>query len=161
MQATAVDASSQLCQAGSGLCWFFPKSLLPLAAQPVPPTLPVHKSRSLPGTAIHLLKDMKDASLTPVFLFSPPHPSFQPSKLNSQVIKKKADMGDTGGFILVLFAKLSLISEEFTQELVSQSLFYSFSGDLLCAGGAALTSSSRTFNFHFAPSSVPQRSATH
>lgn len=78
---------------------FFPKSLLLLAAQPVPPTLlPVHKCRSLPGTAIHLLKDMKDASLSPVFLLLPPHPSFQPSKLNSQVIKKKADMGGTGFF---------------------------------------------------------------
>lgn len=69
-------------------------------------------------------------------------------------------MGDTGVF-LVLFSKLSLISEEFTQELVSQFLFHSFSGDLLCAGDAALTSSSKTLNFHFAPSSVPQCFATH
>lgn len=45
---------------------------------------------------------------------------------------------------MVLFSKLS---EEFTQELVSQSLFYSFSGDLLCAGDSVLTSSSRTFPF--------------
>lgn len=118
-------------------------------------SLPVHKHRSLPGTAIRLLKDMKDAPLTPALLLSPPHPSFQPSKLNSWVIKKKADMGGTGLFGFV-FKTLPYLWGVYSGVAFSSPFLFLFWWLALCWGCSA---DLQQQNFHCAPSAVPKHFA--